>query len=142
MSTILEGKLFLGGLENGADLDFLERNNIKSVIRILDANIWAKKFEGFAYHTYYLYDDEFEDITGIVSQVYADYLESRARGGGVLIHCGAGLSRSVCVTAYILVKEKICRDLSDAFRYIQKKHSEIHPAPWFVDQILELLSSG
>lgn len=64
--------------------------------------------------------------------VFAD--EARENGVGVLVHCLAGISRSVTITvAYLMYKEKLT--LEDAYEYVRVKKANIAPNFNFMGQL-------
>jgi protein-tyrosine phosphatase len=137
MTTIIPHNLYLGDINNGRDSTFLMSKGIKNIIRIIDPDAYVIRYDNVQYHTYYLYDDVYENIKDVCKHAYEDYLDRQE--GAVLVHCHAGMSRSVCVTAYILVREGVCSTLQEAIDFIKSRRSRIAPAPWFIDQIEGLL---
>ena len=62
--------------------------------------------------------------------------EAREKKSGVLVHCLAGISRSVTVTvAYIM--HKLALSLNDAFDYVKRCKSNIAPNFNFMGQLLD-----
>ena len=60
--------------------------------------------------------------------------EARENGVGVLVHCLAGISRSVTITvAYLMYKEKL--SLEDAYEYVRVKKANIAPNFNFMGQL-------
>ena len=60
--------------------------------------------------------------------------EARNSGVGVLVHCLAGVSRSVTITvAYLMFKEKL--SLEAAYEYVRVKKSNIAPNFNFMGQL-------
>jgi len=62
--------------------------------------------------------------------------EELAKGGKCLVHCAAGVSRSVSLILAYLIK---CRsmNLPDAFRFVREKRTIVRPNRGFVQQLLE-----
>ena len=62
--------------------------------------------------------------------------EGRSKGYGVLVHCLAGISRSVTITvAYLMSKEKMC--LNDAYDFVKRAKPNISPNFNFMGQLLD-----
>ena len=62
--------------------------------------------------------------------------DARSRGGRVLVHCVAGISRSVTVTiAYIM--QEFDLSLNDAFDFVKQRKSDVSPNFGFMGQLLE-----
>ncbi|KAK7072879.1 Dual specificity protein phosphatase 6, partial [Halocaridina rubra] len=60
--------------------------------------------------------------------------EAREAGVGVLVHCLAGISRSVTITvAYLMYKEKL--NLEEAYEYVRVKKANIAPNFNFMGQL-------
>ena len=59
-----------------------------------------------------------------------------ANGGKVLVHCYAGLSRSVTViVAYLMQNERMLLD--EALRFVKHKRPYAQPNPGFLKQLVE-----
>lgn len=62
--------------------------------------------------------------------------EGRSRGYGVLVHCLAGISRSVTITvAYLMSHKRML--LNDAYDYVKKVKPNISPNFNFMGQLLD-----
>lgn len=62
--------------------------------------------------------------------------EARSMKCGVLVHCLAGISRSVTVTvAYLMQKRNL--SLNDAYDFVKRKKSNISPNFNFMGQLLD-----
>ncbi|CAG0915429.1 unnamed protein product [Notodromas monacha] len=62
--------------------------------------------------------------------------EARSKGVGVLVHCLAGVSRSVTFTlAYLMFKLHL--SLNDAFDFVRRRKGNIAPNFTFLGQLLE-----
>lgn len=68
------------------------------------------------------------------SHLLAD--EARAQQCGVLVHCLAGISRSVTVTVAYLM-QKLNLSLNDAYDFVKRKKSNISPNFNFMGQLLD-----
>jgi len=62
--------------------------------------------------------------------------EGRSKDEGVLVHCLAGISRSVTVTmAYLMYKRSL--SLNDAYDLVRARKSNISPNFHFMGQLLD-----
>lgn len=61
-------------------------------------------------------------------------------GGGVLVHCWAGHSRSVSIVLFYLMKKtKRFKTLGEALVFIQSKRPYAGPNPGFISQLEKLI---
>ncbi|XP_027332497.1 dual specificity protein phosphatase 1-like isoform X2 [Abrus precatorius] len=67
-------------------------------------------------------------------------IDARRHGGGVLVHCFAGRSRSVTViVAYLMKTRGMC--FSEALRYVESKRPAASPNRGFIDQLKDFEKS-
>jgi protein-tyrosine phosphatase len=70
------------------------------------------------------------------SNRYISIDEARSKSRGVLVHCLAGISRSVTVTlAYLMYNEQL--SLEDAYDLVRNHKSNIAPNFHFMEQLVE-----
>ncbi len=102
--------LWLGGLAVAKDVEQLVRKRITLVISVFNGTMPAKaarKYkEACIQHTVlFAHDHELQDMSKICEKAYDIYAAHSAQQlGGVLVHCHMGISRSVTVVLYILMK--------------------------------------
>uniref|UniRef100_A0A131Y044 protein-tyrosine-phosphatase n=1 Tax=Ixodes ricinus TaxID=34613 RepID=A0A131Y044_IXORI len=128
--------LFLGNEENSTDLEALERNNIRYVLNV--THNLANTFEGhgFKYMKIPIEDHWSQNLASFFPQAIAFIDEARQKRVGVLVHCLAGVSRSVTVTlAYLMQKQKL--PLNDAYDLVKKRKANIAPNFNFLGQLLD-----
>ncbi|CAK8682009.1 unnamed protein product [Clavelina lepadiformis] len=115
MNKILPG-LFVGNFRDAKDEEQLEQNNITHILSIHDnaRPLLADK----KYLCIYASDTPGQDLMPYFRQCAMFIHEARTGGGSVLVHCLAGVSRSVTVTvAYIMtVTGHTWRDTLNAVR--------------------------
>lgn len=133
--------LFLGNEENSTDLESLERNNIRYVLNV--THNLANKFEGHGRGIKYMKipieDHWSQNLASFFPQAIAFIEEARQKRVGVLVHCLAGVSRSVTVTlAYLMQKHKM--PLNDAYDLVKKRKANIAPNFNFLGQLLDFES--
>lgn len=128
--------LFLGNEENSLDLDSLERHNIRYVLNV--THNLANKFEGHGlkYMKIPIEDHWSQNLASFFPQAIAFIDEARQKRVGVLVHCLAGVSRSVTVTlAYLMQKHKL--PLNEAYDLVKKRKANIAPNFNFLGQLLD-----
>ncbi|XP_064486913.1 dual specificity protein phosphatase 7-like isoform X1 [Ornithodoros turicata] len=130
--------LFLGNEENSTDLEALERNNIRYVLNVTHnlANAFEGLDRGIKYMKIPIEDHWSQNLSSFFPQAIAFIDEARQKRVGVLVHCLAGVSRSVTVTlAYLMQKHKM--PLNDAYDFVKKRKANIAPNFNFLGQLLD-----
>lgn len=147
-ATKLIDNIFIGNIQDGNNDLFLSSNNISHIFRFLsddDIDYMNKRLiSKFPKENIYLYkiNDDFDaDITSIALNAYKNYVKIKNNTSNILFHCMAGYSRSVCVVAFILVKEGYFLTFLDALDYIHKLRPKIYPNVEFILQLRSLLDT-
>ncbi|KAG0479761.1 hypothetical protein HPP92_010619 [Vanilla planifolia] len=130
----IEDGLFLGSVGVARNNDGLKRLNITHVL------IVAKSLEpafpnDFVYKKIEVLDTADTNIKEHFDECFDFIEESRQKGGGVLVHCFAGRSRSVTVIIAYLMK-KYQMSLSQAFAHVKSKRPQMTPNSGFMVQLL------
>lgn len=97
--------LWLGGTADANDLARLTALGITHVLNTAQQAPEAHKDE-FMYLKLPLLDHPDEDITSSFLPAFAHIADARECGGAVLVHCVAGMSRSVAITAAWMVQHE------------------------------------
>jgi len=127
--------LYLGNAANSEDSQALQRHNIQYILNVTPD--LPNVFEEMG-HVKYMQIP----ITDHWSQNLAHYFpkaidfidEARENQVGVLVHCLAGISRSVTITlAYLMYKCSL--NLNDAFNLVRARKSNIAPNFNFLEQL-------
>ncbi|XP_048872089.1 dual specificity protein phosphatase 6-like isoform X1 [Brienomyrus brachyistius] len=79
-------------------------------------------------------ETQIQDSASGLSSLF--YKEARSKKCGVLVHCLAGISRSVTVTVAYLM-QKLHLSLNDAYDFVKQKKSNISPNFNFMGQLLD-----
>ncbi|ARF11107.1 dual specificity phosphatase [Hokovirus HKV1] len=125
--------IYLGSAINASCKSTIDNYNISLIINVT-AEI-SNKFESdIDYKTYNLYDNNEHTIEDELEDAYKTIIESQMKGDGknILIHCFMGLSRSVTVILYYIMR---CKRLpngdyynyKDALELIKQKKPDVNP---------------
>jgi dual specificity MAP kinase phosphatase len=129
--------LFLGNAKNSADLECLYKNGIKYILNVTP-NV-PNTFENtstFKYLQIPITDHWSENLSAFFPKAIAFIDEARSQNSGVLVHCLAGISRSVTVVvAYLMHSLKL--SLNDAYDYVKRCKPNISPNFNFMGQLLD-----
>lgn len=154
---ILPG-LFLGNATHSEDSTALKKYNIQYVLNVTPdlPNVFESTC-GMRYLQIPITDHWTQDLSVhfpnainfigksndcklIVSNLYANLFipiildEARSNGASVLVHCLAGVSRSVTVTlAYLMHARSLC--LNDAFALVRSRKPDVAPNFHFMEQL-------
>lgn len=132
----IEDGLWLGCYESAKDeYNLLERG----IGRVLIVAEWCERWfpDTFAYMQVPLEDSLRENVLPKLGKIIRFIEHGIANGEGVLVHCGAGISRSATVViAYLMKKHGWTRDKT--IEFVKAKRGCICPNKAFMDQLKEL----
>ena len=109
--------LYLGSAAHAAQCELLERLGITALLNVSPncPNYWPEKFE---YETIPVEDNSTADIKIHFRRAIDFINDVKSRGGKVLVHCKAGVSRSATLClAYLISCRKMC--LNDAYDQVK-----------------------
>ncbi|KAG7093920.1 hypothetical protein E1B28_007556 [Marasmius oreades] len=131
MDEIIPG-LWIGNLSSALDVKSLKASNIFSILSAMRGKISIH--ETFIKHQILLDDTEGADILQHFLPSISFIQAELNKGRGVLVHCQAGLSRSVAiVAAYLMYDRHLTPD--EALDLIRKARPFIDPNPGFLVQL-------
>ncbi|KAL0959580.1 hypothetical protein HGRIS_011290 [Hohenbuehelia grisea] len=131
MDEIIPG-LWIGNLPSALDVKTLKENKIFSILSAMRGRITIH--ETFIRHQIHLDDTEDADILVHFLPAITFIQTELDKGRGVLVHCQAGMSRSVAlVAAYLMYSKNL--DVEGALELIQKSHPNISPNDNFLRQL-------
>lgn len=158
ISRIFPG-LFVSGLEAAQNKGRLKDHAIEAVLSVLDFECDCKElYDKLGIRHLYLHtrDDGDFAIAKHFEPAYAFVMETIGAAGNVLVHCAAGMSRSVTVATYVLMRylyqhdrrgvERYLRSPLDkdmatvadlAFAYVRLRRRVASPEPGFRRQLQE-----
>ncbi|XP_012533810.1 dual specificity protein phosphatase 15 [Monomorium pharaonis] len=137
MNKVLPG-LYVGNYQDSKDADQLERFEITHILAIHDT---ARRLHSDKHYLCILAADSPDQNLSQYFSVCNDFIHSaRLRGGNVLIHCLAGMSRSVTVAvAYIMSTTNL--SWKEALKVVRVGRSIANPNVGFQQQLKDFESS-
>uniref|UniRef100_A0A8C5R3I3 Dual specificity protein phosphatase n=1 Tax=Leptobrachium leishanense TaxID=445787 RepID=A0A8C5R3I3_9ANUR len=129
--------LFLGCAKDSANLDILGKYNIKYILNVTPnlPNTFEHHGE-FKYKQIPISDHWSQNLSQFFPEAISFIDEARSNKCGILVHCLAGISRSVTVTVAYLM-QKLNLSLNDAYDFVKRKKSNISPNFNFMGQLLD-----
>ncbi|KAF2085916.1 dual specificity protein phosphatase 12 [Saccharata proteae CBS 121410] len=126
--------LYIGGLFTLRRRDALQQANITHVLSVLRLPLDQELFAPFQHMVVEVDDVDDEDLLQhfpATNRFIQDGLDS---GGGVLVHCAMGKSRSAtCVIAYLMHKHRVSP--AEALAQIRQARSLCEPNEGFMEQL-------
>ncbi|CAI0559767.1 unnamed protein product [Linum tenue] len=128
----IEEGLFLGSITEATMKDALKQANVTHILTI--ASFLPSFPEDFQYKVVNISDSLNTNIAQHFDECFDFIDESKRIGGGVLVHCFMGVSRSVTIVAAYLIKKRHM-SLSQALRHVQSRRPQASPNPGFISQL-------
>ncbi|XP_046387566.1 dual specificity protein phosphatase Mpk3 [Ischnura elegans] len=128
--------LFLGNAANSEDGEALSRHRIQYILNVTPnlPNVFEDS-GAIKYMQIPITDHWSQNLARFFPNAIQFIDEARSRGHGVLVHCVAGVSRSVTVTlAYLM--HKLSLRLDDAFNLVRSRKADVAPNFHFMQQLL------
>ena len=126
----IDDKLWLGNLIAAENIEDLKSKNITKVLSALKVYFPTYDQNFFIHKAIDIDDSNNQNII----QYFGECLNFINGEQNVLVHCGAGISRSSSIViAYIMWKRKMNYD--DAIKFVKEKRAFIWPNPGFRDQL-------
>ncbi|KAJ7461746.1 hypothetical protein B0H11DRAFT_2055850 [Mycena galericulata] len=131
MDEIIPG-LWVGDIRSATNTENLKANKIFSILSAMRGRVTIN--ETFIRHQILLDDTEEEDVLVHFIPAITFIQAELDKGRGVLVHCQAGMSRSVTiVAAYLMYTQNI--DTQSALDIIRQARPNIEPNPGFLYQL-------
>ncbi|MBN3304079.1 dual specificity protein phosphatase 6 [Amia ocellicauda] len=129
--------LYLGCAKDSTNLDILEEYGIKYILNVTPnlPNLFENAGE-FKYKQIPISDHWSQNLSQFFPEAISFIDEARSKKCGVLVHCLAGISRSVTVTVAYLM-QKLNLSMNDAYDIVKMKKSNISPNFNFMGQLLD-----
>ncbi|OWM69847.1 dual specificity protein phosphatase 1-like [Punica granatum] len=131
----IEEGLFLGSVGAANNKDEVKRLNITHIL-VVAKSIGPAYPTEFVYKVIEVTDKEDVNIRQHFDECCEFINEAKSQGGGVLVHCFMGRSRSVSVVVAYLMK-KHGMSLSQAMEHVKSKRPQASPNSGFLSQLQE-----
>ena len=128
----IEDNLWLGNTFAAKNIEDLKKKGIKKILTVMNSSSDSYFFNehGFIHKIIDILDEDYKNII----QYFGECIRFINGGEKVLVHCGAGASRSpTIVIAYLMWKNTMSFD--DALKFVQKKRSIVCPNSGFKKQL-------
>lgn len=127
--------LFLGNAANSEDLEWLKSHQIEHILNVtLDLPNTFEEQGSIKYMKIPITDQIGQNVAGYFPQAIEFIDKGREQKKGVLVHCLAGISRSVTVMlAYLMSHKQL--SLNEAYNMVLKRKSNIDPNFHFMQQL-------
>ncbi|KAL8970682.1 MAG: hypothetical protein Q9183_001401 [Haloplaca sp. 2 TL-2023] len=130
-----DANLYIGGLFTLKRKEALKTANITHVLSVLTLPLDAALFEGYQQSIIDLDDDEDADIIQHFPASNAFIREALRGGGGVLVHCAMGKSRSATLIIAYLLSNQISQTPNEALLLLRQARPMAEPNPGFWSQL-------
>ncbi|XP_043315976.1 dual specificity protein phosphatase 9 isoform X1 [Cervus elaphus] len=129
--------LYLGSARDSANVESLAKLGIRYILNVTPnlPNLFEKNGD-FHYKQIPISDHWSQNLSQFFPEAIAFIDEALSQNYGVLVHCLAGVSRSVTVTVAYLM-QKLHLSLNDAYDLVKRKKSNISPNFSFMGQLLD-----
>nr|NP_001071938.1 dual specificity phosphatase [Ciona intestinalis]BAE06384.1 dual specificity phosphatase [Ciona intestinalis] len=135
-AEILNG-LFLGCAKDASNAAVLAEHNITYILNVTPnlPNVFENDGK-YKYKQIPITDHWSQNLSQFFPDAIAFIDEARSKNCGVLVHCLAGISRSVTVTVAYLM-QKLRWSLNDAYDFVKQRKNNVSPNFNFMGQLLD-----
>uniref|UniRef100_A0A8C8VIX7 Dual specificity protein phosphatase n=1 Tax=Pelusios castaneus TaxID=367368 RepID=A0A8C8VIX7_9SAUR len=129
--------LYLGSARDSANMETLAQLGIRYILNVTPnlPNLFEEQ-GGFRYKQIPISDHWSQNLARFFPEAIAFIDEAVSQNCGVLVHCLAGVSRSVTVTVAYLM-QRLNLSLNDAYDLVKRKKADISPNFNFMGQLLD-----
>lgn len=132
--------LYLGCRKAASSKESLKEHNISRVLNVTSEESQYQHLDGFTYYQIAVEDRHEVDMLQHLPSAFAFIEQARLSNEKVLVHCHAGMSRSVTVVISYLMKYYE-HSLNSAYDFVRQKKSNISPNFSFLQQLIQFESS-
>ncbi|KAL5782521.1 hypothetical protein ACOSP7_007550 [Xanthoceras sorbifolium] len=135
----IEQGLFLGSVGAASNKVGLKGLNVTHVLTVTNSLSPAHPND-FVYKVVAVADREDTNLSQYFDECINFIDEAKRQGGGVLVHCFVGRSRSVTIILAYLMKKR-GMSFSQALEHVKSRRPQASPNPGFISQLKELEKS-
>ncbi|KAK1562814.1 hypothetical protein Q3G72_017500 [Acer saccharum] len=135
----IEQGLFLGSMGAAGNKDGLKSRNVTHVLTVSNSLSPAHPND-FVYKVVAVADREDTNLSQYFDECIDFIDEAKRQGGGVLVHCFVGRSRSVTIILAYLMKKR-GMSFSEALEHVKSRRPQASPNSGFISQLKELEKS-
>lgn len=128
--------LYLSCRKAASNRKCLENNNISRILNVTSEESEYQHLDGFSYFQIAVEDSHEVNMLQHLPLAFSFIEEARLAQEKVLVHCHAGMSRSVTVVIAYLMKYYE-HTLNSAYDFVRQKKSNISPNFSFLEQLLQ-----
>ncbi len=128
--------LYLGCRKAATSLPSLKEHGITRVLNVTSSVPNQFEREGFTYKQIKVEDSHDVNMMQYLPEAFRFIEDAKDSGAKVLVHCHAGMSRSVTVIIAYLMKHYE-HTLDSAYEFVKERKSDISPNFSFMGQLLE-----
>ena len=128
--------LFVGNMKDAGDVTALQKAGIDHVLNVTTAAPGYQTCASIVYKQLRADDNGHQNLKQYFNEAFEFIDLARRRGGAVLIHCQAGVSRSPTIAVAYLIKN-FPMPMVEAYRFVKARRSIISPNLNFMGQLLE-----
>jgi len=125
--------IMIGNYNAATNPGLLMRLGINDVVSLVGDYLSSKKKPGVTYHIFYMDDEPHEPLEPIMTMVHKILCDAKKRERMVLVHCMAGISRSVSMVIGHLIREGMCFD--HAYKTVKSHRAIANPNIGFLSQL-------
>lgn len=131
--SLVEKGLYIGNINHATDVRWLKNHNITHIVNATEeiGNIFPYLFQ---YMKLFLDDSPHQSFGRSLDKSYIFIKNALHKGGNVLVHCYAGVSRSSSIVIYYLMRSRNW-SYSRAYAHLKIKHHKTNPNRGFIDQL-------
>jgi protein-tyrosine phosphatase len=135
MSKIFD-QLYLGSKFEASNLEWLQKNYVTHIVNCA-IELPAYFVNSFSYLNLKLDDVPSQTIYHVLEKSFNFIIDAISKGGTVFVHCAAGISRSVSIIIYFIMKSKEIT-FHKAFEFVKSKRPIANPNQGFVMQLISV----